>query len=137
MRLKLYELNSAKIIDFATKMVKNDAELHKNREFIGLIIAPMALLEFGEVFYIVTKNMDPEDGEQRWRFAGIDAGVALPIFVTFETDGQLKWDPTPAFKFATTPRELIDVYSRPVPLSWMDDKAHKNWVSHLYSLDKK
>lgn len=138
MRPKLYELNTQKMVEFTTKTVKNDPNLLKNREFLQLIIAPMALVQFGIVFYIVTQNMDPQDAEERWKFEGIDAGISLPVHVVFAgDDGKPRWDPTPAFGFATTPRELIAEYSTPSNVYWFTPEARKNWAFFFSGLDRK
>lgn len=126
------------MVDFATKTVKNSPELLKNREFLQLIMAPMALVHFGAVFYIVTKNMDPQDAEERWKFKGIAAGISLPVHVVFAgDDGKPRWDPTPAFGFATTPRELIAEYSTPSGMFWLSTEARKKWATFVHGLDKR
>jgi len=135
MRIKIFALKTEKIVGFTKKTVENDPKFAEKRDFFELIVPPLALLQIKDIFYIATHNMDPDEAEKRWKFRGMDAGINIGVHVTFfREDGQLAWDPMPAFSFATTPRELIAEYSTPLNdlRVWFQPDAHKKWLQHLF-----
>ena len=130
----MYELNSQKIIEFATKTTKKDPELHKNREIFGLIMAPSALIHYSGVYYLTTKKMEPVLSFENYRYTAKTDMVTVFLHPMFPTkEGKLSFQQVAQYNFVATVEEMLEQWTHsPVTLSqWMPEENAAKWTSFL------